>query len=105
MNITPIINAFIALLATIVTCIVIPKVRELLTEKIGAQWADTLLNWASVAVAAAEQIYSSDQGTVKKAYVLEFLASKGYDVESNEVDNAIECAVLELHKALKSIEE
>lgn len=105
MNITPIINAFIALLATIITCVVVPKVRELLTEKIGAQWADTLLNWASVAVTAAEQIYTSEQGAIKKAYVLDFLAKKGYDIESVEVDNAIECAVLELHKALKSIEE
>ena len=105
MNITPIVNAVITLLVAIITAVIIPAVRTLLIEKIGKARADMLLNWASVAVSAAEQLYNADQGTVKKAYVLKFLSEKGYDIDSSEVNNAIECAVLELHNALKLTEE
>ena len=33
---------------------------------------------------------------------MNFLAGMGYDVESEEVDNAIEAAVLQLHQSLEA---
>lgn len=48
----------------------------------------------SVAVTAAEQIYvGSGRGSEKKQYVLEFLNSKGFTVDTNVLDNLIESAV------------
>lgn len=38
-------------------------------------------------------------GAEKKAYVLEYLNSKGYKLDSDTIDNLIESAVLELKKS------
>lgn len=51
----------------------------------------------SIAVSAAEQIYtSSGKGTAKKQYVLEFLNSKGFTVDMDSLDKLIESAVYAL---------
>ena len=96
MDITPIINAAIALLAAIVTAFVVPWLKK----KISAEDMDAFLAWVEIAVAAAEQLYKDADGEVKKKYVLAYLESKGFEVDSEDVDNAIEAAVLELHSAL-----
>lgn len=96
MDITPIINAAIALLAAIVTAFVVPWIKN----KIGQQNMDTFLAWVEIAVAAAEQLYKDADGELKKKYVVAYLESKGFTVDSEDVDNAIEAAVLELHSAL-----
>lgn len=51
----------------------------------------------SVAVTAAEQIYiGSGRGEEKKAYVLEFMNSKGFTVDMDALDKLIESAVYAL---------
>lgn len=51
----------------------------------------------SIAVSAAEQIYvGSGRGEEKKAYVLEFLNSKGFTVDMDSLDKLIESAVYAL---------
>ena len=58
--------------------------------------------YAQLAVAAAQQLYHQLNGAERKQYVRDFLASKGYDVKDDEVDNAIEAAVLRLHHELEA---
>ena len=54
--------------------------------------------WAKIGVAAAEQIYvRQGRGDEKKQYVLEFLKSKGFDLNEESVNNAIEAAVKQLN--------
>lgn len=96
MDITPIIQAVIALLAAVITVFVIPWLKN----KVGEQHMDLFLAWVDIAVAAAEQLYEAADGEKKKAYVIQFLASKGFDVNTEELDNAIEAAVLKLHNEL-----
>lgn len=96
MNITPIVNAAITLLVAIVTAFVVPWLKN----KIGQQNMDEFLAWVNIAVAAAEQLYDSTDGEKKKQYVLAYLENKGFSVDEEDVDNAIEAAVLELHNAL-----
>lgn len=95
-DITPIIQAVLTLAVALITAFVIPWLKN----KIGAQNMDEFMRWVQIAVAAAEQLYESTDGDEKKAYVLNFLASKGFKVDTEELDNAIEAAVLELHNAL-----
>lgn len=97
-DLTPILNATIALAAAFITAFVIPWLKR----KTDEQEREELLKWVDIAVMAAQQLYHQQKGEQRKAYVLDFLAGKGYDVNSEEVDNAIEAAVLQLHQALEA---
>lgn len=96
-DLTPIINAAIALIAAIITAFVVPWVRR----NTSAQDREDLLRWVEIAVAAAEQLLYSTQGAEKKKYVVQFLEEKGYIVSDEELNAAIEGAVLKLHRGLE----
>lgn len=96
MNITPIINAVIALIAALVSAFVIPWIKK----KVAACDLDRLQSWTNIAVAAAEQIYTAVQGEEKKQYVLKYLAAKGYNINDEDIENTIESEVLRLHNEL-----
>ena len=100
-DITPIVEAVIALLAALISVFVIPFVKG----KVGAQNTADLLAWVEIAVKAAEQLYTSAEGERKKQYVLTFLANKGFDINEEEVENAIEAAVLDVHDRLYGTEK
>ncbi len=97
-DLTPVINAFIALVATIITAFVVPWIKR----NTSAKDREELLKWVEIAVMAAQQLYHQLDGSKRKEYVLDFLREKGYDVTSAEVDNAIEAAVLKLHQELEA---
>lgn len=93
-DITPVVNAVIALAATVVSVLLIPWIKS----KTTAQQRSELVAWAKIGVAAAEQIYvGQGRGDEKKQYVLEFLKSKGFDLNEESVNNAIEAAVKQLN--------
>lgn len=96
-DLTPIINAAIALTAAIVSAFVIPWIRR----NTSAKDLETFLGWVEIAVAAAEQLYDSSQGAEKKKMVIGFLSEKGFTFTEREIDNAIEAAVLKLHRELE----
>lgn len=95
-DLTPIFNAFIALIAALISAFVIPWVKR----KTNKYDREEMIQWIEIAVAAAQQMYHQFNGSERKEYVQQFLISKGYDVSSKEIDNAIEAAVLKLHKEL-----
>ena len=95
-DLTPILNAVIALLAALVTAFVIPWIKR----KTNAQDREDLLRWVEIAVAAAEQLWDSTQGEEKKKAVMTFLWEKGFTFSESEIDSAIEAAVLKLHHEL-----
>lgn len=89
-NLQPIISAVIALIAALITTFLIPYIKG----KISQQQYDKLMEAVRIAVAAAEQIFTSPQsGADKKQYVQEFLAAQGYDVSQREIDTMIEATV------------
>lgn len=96
-DLTPVINAFIVLVATLITAFVIPWIKR----NTSAKDREELLKWVEIAVMAAQQLYHHLEGDERKKYVLDFLAQKGYDVRSEEIENAIEAAVLKLHQELE----
>lgn len=93
-DLTPIVNAVIALIAAIVTTFLIPWIKS----KIDAAKLAHIVEWVGIAVRAAEQIYNeSGMGEKKKQYVLDFLASKGFTLDPDSINAMIEAAVKDLN--------
>lgn len=104
-NLTQIILAVITLVGTILTSFVIPLLKAKLDvehSNLSQTQADLLRLAVTTAVTAAEQLYKSEEGQQKKAYVLNLLKQQGYEVDSPAIDAAIEAVVLELHNDLKN---
>lgn len=106
-DLTQIILSILALLGALVTRYVIPWIKKkILSEENKLSENQRMLISLAIktAVTAAEQIYKSDEGEKKKAYVLALLRAQGFDVDTSAVDAAIEAAVLELHKRLEAVD-
>ena len=97
MDITPIIKAVVALLATIITVVIIPYIKS----KTTSQQQQRLNEWIKIAVAAAEQIYKGvGRGEEKKNYVLAYLAEHGVKIEESYIDAMIEAAVYAINSGV-----
>ena len=96
-DITPIIEAVVAIVCAVVTCVLIPYIKSKTTTEQQAE----INAWVKIAVSAAEQIYSgSGRGEEKKAYVVEWLRSHGITLDSEKLDAMIEAAVYELKQGI-----
>lgn len=98
-DLTPLINAIIAVLAAFLACYVIPWIKA----KTTAQEREDLLVWVDIAVAAAQQLYYQADGKKRLEYALELLESKGFEIDDTVTD-AVEAAVLRLHQELEGTE-
>jgi LL-H family phage holin len=97
-DLTQIIVAVLSLMLSLVSAFLIPYIKE----KVTAEQFATIKLWVKVAVQAAEMLYvGSGRGEEKKKYVVEFLNSKGFTLNTEEIDNLIEAAVLELKQENK----
>lgn len=95
-EITELLNALIALLATVVTTFIIPWIKR----KLGNEKMTEFLQWVDIGVLAAEQLYDSLDGHKKKEYVVALLKEKGFNFTDAEVSAAIEGAVNRVHTEL-----
>ena len=101
-DITPIIEAVFALLAAIITAVVIPYIKNRTTARQQAE----INAWVRIAVTAAEQVYKgTGRGEEKKAFVLEWLKSHGVTVDMEKLDALIESAVYDINNGLITLEE
>ena len=92
-DLTPIISAALTLIMAVITTFLIPYLKT----KIDANKFDKIKSWVTAAVKAAEMIYvGTGRGEEKKAYVVQYLNSKGYTLDADSINNLIESAVLEL---------
>lgn len=88
-NLTPVFQAIIALLAALVTHRLIPWIVSKTDEKQQANLAAA----ARVAVFAAEQIYGAAKGSEKLDYAIGKLREQGFDLDGELLREAIESAV------------
>ena len=101
LDITPIVEAILALVAVVITSIVIPYIKKRTTT----EQQKEIVAWVKIAVAAAEQIYvGTGRGPEKKMYVVEWLADRNISIDTNEIDALIESAVYELNNSAVIIE-
>lgn len=93
-DITPIVEAVIALLAAIITIVIVPLIRS----KLGETQYNRLLAWVKAGVAAAEQLCKEPgSGAKKKAYVLGYLQERGVTYNASAIDTMIEAAVKDMN--------
>ena len=94
-DITEVIKYAFLLIFAVCSAFLIPYLKA----KLGDENFATLKNWVKIAVQAAEMIFKeSKMEEQKKEYVLEFLKTKGYKVDTEAINNLIESAVLDLKK-------
>lgn len=84
-DLTPIFEAIIGLLAAIITCKVIPWIKARTT----AEQQTMLRATIRTLVYAAEQIYGAGKGKEKMDYVAAQLAAKGFTVDRAEIEAAV----------------
>ena len=93
-DMTPIIEAVIALVFVVIAVFVIPYIRSKTTLSQQAE----IQSLVTIAVTAAEQIFrGTGLGAKKKAYVLQWLQDHGVTVNLDKLDAMIESAVHELN--------
>ncbi len=96
-DLTDVFSALLTLLLAITTTFLIPYLKS----KITAAKLAEVMTWVQIAVDAAEMIYSGPgKGDEKKAYVVQFLNSKGYTLDTERLDALIEAAVLNLKESI-----
>ena len=92
-DLTPIVEAVVTLVALLITTFLIPWLKK----KHSAEKFAEIEKWTKIAVNAAEMIYKeSGMGEVKKQYVVNYLKTKGYTLDMDTVGTLIEAAVLEM---------
>lgn len=84
-DLTPIFQAVLGILAALITHKLIPWIQARTT----AQQQEMLRAAVSVAVYAAEQLYGAGAGKEKLLYVKGQLAKKGYKVDVDEIEAAV----------------
>lgn len=90
-DLTPIFQAVLGILAALITHKLIPWIQARTT----AQQQEMLRAAVSVAVYAAEQLYGAGAGKEKLMYVKGQLAKKGYKIDVDEIEAAVrELAVI-----------
>lgn len=100
-DLTPIMEAIIALAVAVITAFVIPWLKG----KIDADKLEQIKLWVTVAVEAAEQLYNgTGRGEEKKAYIVKFLQEKGFTLDPDSLDKLIEAAVFNLPEYIGLIE-
>ena len=84
-NLTPIIQAILALLAALVTYRLIPWIKARTT----AAQQGNIRAAVRVFVFAAEQLYGAGKGKEKMQYVCDRLREQGFDVDVDEIEAAV----------------
>lgn len=84
-DLTPILQAVLAVLAALITAFVIPWIKSRAT----AQQQELLERGVKTAVFAAEQVYGSGWGRDKRRYAEEYLRKKGYAVDIDLIEATV----------------
>ena len=98
------INEIVSLVLRVIAIIVMVFVLPYLRKKYGDDKINEVRNKIMTYVEAAEQIFNTDQGVLKKSWVQEKLKAAGIDVNLDIIDAEIESYVLILHNQLKDKE-
>ena len=102
-DLTPVFQAIIALLAALVTYRLIPWIQSKTTKN----QQEALITAARIAVLAAEQVFGSGRGKEKFNYALAALKAAGFNIDGSIAIAAIEKAVrdLDLFKDIQEYDE
>lgn len=91
-NLTPLFEAIILLLAALITAKLIPWIKKKTTD----QQYENIKSFAKIAVYAAEQMFAHGSNEEKLEYTLQQLEKQGFKVDLDTLRTAVEQAVYEL---------
>lgn len=84
-NLTPILQAILGLLAALVTYRLVPWIKA----KTSSEKQRQLQAAIRVAIFAAEQVYGAGHGDEKKDYAIKWLHEQGWDVDGRAIEGAV----------------
>lgn len=92
-DITKVVELLVGLCSVLITTVLIPWLKT----KLSAEQEAATMTLITLAVTAAEQVYSDPQmGQEKKEFVIDWLAKRGVKLDGEKLDTMIEAAVYEL---------
>ena len=92
MDVTQVVLALMTLISGVVTTFLVPWLKQ----RLNAGQRERLAALIRVGVFAAQQLFRSDEGVRKKAYVIQLLEEQGYKIDSEMIDAQIEAELMEL---------
>lgn len=104
MDITPILEIVIKLIATLITLFLIPKLTELMKAKVSEADQKKIIRWAELAVQAAEEAERAGliDKKAKYQYAKDFLEKRGVTFDADTMQALIDSTCWELFNKLKS---
>lgn len=103
MDITPILELVVKLIALIVTIVILPKLKALLKEKVAESDQKTVIRWLEIAAQAAEEAARSGliDKKAKYQYAKSFLEARGVTFDADTMQALIDSTVWELFNQFK----
>lgn len=95
MDLTPLVEAIIALAATAITVFLIPWLRE----RFGNEKLEKARGWVQIAVYAAEKLYGAGNGDAKLAYAQEVLAKHKIRLDTKTIMAMIDAEIKKMEQA------
>lgn len=94
-DLTPIVEAIIALATTAITVFLIPWLRE----RFGNEKLEKVRGWVEIAVLAAEKLYGAGNGDAKLEYAENFLAEHKIKLDFDTLKAMVDAEIKKMEQA------
>ena len=94
---TPLIEALILLLTSVITVVIVPALRE----RYSNEQLEKAKSWVQIAVYAAEKMYGAGKGDEKLAYAEQILAEHKIKLDTATIKAKVDAELLKMQQANK----
>lgn len=94
---TPLFEALVVLLSSVITIVIIPALRE----RYGNEKLEKARSWVQIAVYAAEKVYGVGNGDKKLAYAEQILAEHKIKLDTATIKAMVDAEILKMQQANK----
>lgn len=94
---TPLLEALVVLLASVVTMVIVPALRE----RYSNEQLEKARSWVQIAVYAAEKMYGAGNGEQKLAYAEQVLAEHKIKLDTSALKAMIDAEIEKMELGIK----
>lgn len=94
---TPLFEALVVLLSSVITIVIIPALRE----RYGNEKLEKARSWVQIAVYAAEKMYGAGNGDKKLAYAEQILAEHKIKLDTATIKAMVDAEILKMQQTAK----
>lgn len=94
---TPLLEALVVLLSSVITIVIIPALRE----RYGNEKLEKARSWVQIAVYAAEKMYGAGNGDKKLAYAEQILAEHKIKLDTATIKAMVDAEILKMQQTVK----